>query len=324
MATKTEELLDKSIALYIAVDQYADNYYDEVVALYRRTIKRISRILKPEYGTKLSVKQKSAIKTEIADELVDYRKVLENKAQKEIRDAVDVFYEQEEKLLGEVVSDISLAERPDLARGLFSVYHAIDKGKVIQLDAMYASHISLLTADVEDAVNRLGAVVEDKDVAQGYFTAATNRNQNILNAVAVTSILLASSRMRQLFYSRNKRLFDGYQWVSILDNKTTDYCQFRHLKVWYYNDRKASTLPAEEHPPGHFRCRSRTVPILKGESPVQSPTFEEWFENQDTALQKQVLGPSRYEMYLSGTLDIGDLNNIRGERRTLDELRALL
>lgn len=324
MPTKTEELLEKSIGVYLAVDQYANQYYDDALRLYQKMVKRVARILKPEYGAKLTLRQKAEIKSEIADEIYDYKLALRALSQEELTKAVDVFYSQEEQLLHSVDDSLQFVDKPALTRGLFSSYHAIEKGKTIQIDAMYNSHIDLLTKDVEEVVNRLGTIVESKSVAQGYFVSATNKNQNILNSVSLTSILLASSLMRRLFYNRNKRLFDGYQWVSILDNKTTDYCQFRHLKVWYYDDEKASTLPSEEHPPGHFRCRSRTIPILKGESPIQSPTFEEWFERQDANLQREILGAQRYQMYTEGTLDITDLNNVQGNRRTLEELRQLL
>lgn len=320
--SRTEDLLDKAVLLGLLVDQYSEQYYDESLFLYRSMVRRISRILRPEYGRTPSLSEKRRIISELTEEVDNYQDSLRELARDQIVQSADAVYDRQSQMVLEVDDTINLRDRPDLSRGMFSKFHAIEDGRVVQLDAMYATHIDLLRKNLQDVVNRLGAIAEERSVAEGYFTSTVEKNQRNLNAVSLTSIALAASLAKQAFYSRNKQAFDGYQWVSILDSRTTAYCQARHLKVWYYNDPENSTLPAEEHPPGHFRCRSQTTPLFKGDSPVDSPTFEEWFERQPPNTKREILGPRRYQLYQQGDIDISDVNTVRGERRTLQELRA--
>jgi hypothetical protein len=99
-------------------------------------------------------------------------------------------------------------------------------------------------------------------------------------------------------------------------------------KVWYYDKDSipsgASLLPGPVKNPAHYGCRSTTVPILKSwrelginisESPEgtrsaldgyvpQSTTYADWFDKAGADVQKDVLGPSRYEMYKSGDMKV--------------------
>jgi SPP1 gp7 family putative phage head morphogenesis protein len=319
--SRTEDLLDKAVLLGLLVDQYSEQYYDESLALYNLMVRRVSRILRSEYGRDISVSERRRIIRELDEEVDSYRDSLRELARDQLTESSNVVYDRQQELVVEVDPDLNLNDKPDVTRGLFSKYHAIEDGRIVQLDAMYTAHIRLLREQLQDVVTRLSTIVEDEPVAEGHFISVVDRNQNNLNAVSLTSVALAASLAKQAFYSRNKKLFRGYQWVSVLDSRTTAYCQERHMKVWYYDDPENSTLPAEEHPPGHFRCRSQTTPIFKGDEPLDSPTFEEWFERQDEATKRQVLGARRYELYRSGDLDITDVNNARGERRTLQQLR---
>lgn len=321
--SRTEDLLDKAVLLGLLADQYSEQFYTEALILYRLMVRRVGRILRPEYGRSLTMAEKRVIITDLDEEIDRYRDSLRSLAQDQLREASDAVYDAQQTFTAEVDSDLAFSDRPNLSRGLFSRYHPIEDGRVIQLDAMYVTHIDVLRRSLQDVVNRLGTIVEERSVAEGYFLSATERNQHNLNSVSLTSVALAASLAKQAFYTRNQRLFSGYQWVSILDSRTSAYCQERHLKVWYYDDPERSTLASEEHPPGHFRCRSQTTPIFRNDVPVQSPTFVEWFERQSDATKRDILGKHRYDMYRSGMITIDDVNTVRGNRRTLAELRAV-
>lgn len=320
--SRTEELLDKAVLLGLLIDQYSEQYYDESLALYQFMVQRVARILGPEYGRTPSISEKRRIIAELTKEVDSYRDSLRELAEDQIVQSAEAVYDRQAQTVIEIDADTPLAERPDLRRGMFTKFHPVEDGRVIQLDAMYATHIDLLRRNLQDVVNRLGAIAEEKSVAEGYFLSTVDKNQKNLNAVSLTSIALAASLAKQAFYNRNKRAFSGYQWVSVLDSRTTAYCQARHLKVWYYDDPERSTLAAEEHPPGHFRCRSQTTPIFRGEEPVDSPTFEEWFERQSDVTKLEILGPRRYDLYRRSVITITDVNTVRGQRRTLQQLRS--
>lgn len=322
--SKTSELLDKAVLLALLQDQFAEQYYDEALYHFRKLTRRIGRILSPEYGAVLSLARRRELVAEIQEEVDEYEERLRLLAHSQLTEAATEFYNEEKKIVEDVDPGNTYADPPDLSRSMFTQYHAMNRGEVLQLEAMYRTHIRLIQDSYKDIVNRLSAIVEDTPVARGYFTAATNRNQNFLNSISITAVMFAASIARRAFFDRNKRRFRGYQWVSVLDSRTTDYCQSRHLLTWYYNEPELSTLAAEEHPPGHFRCRSITVPIFIGDEAVESPSFEEWFERQPTETKREILGPTRYRLYADGQISISDVNDGLGRRRTLEELRELI
>ena len=52
----------------------------------------------------------------------------------------------------------------------------------------------------------------------------------------------------------------AYQYSSILDDRTTDYCASMDKRVL-----KKEEMEAEGFPPAHFHCRSVVVPVTEGE-----------------------------------------------------------
>ena len=53
---------------------------------------------------------------------------------------------------------------------------------------------------------------------------------------------------------------EAYQWSSILDDDTTEYCEAMDGQIFDKNN------PAFQFAPAHFSCRSLSIPITKGES----------------------------------------------------------
>jgi len=320
--TKTEELLEKTIALDVLRDQVSEDFYQTLLVAYQRLIRRVSRILSPEFGVELTLSERRIIKKEVAEEIKLYREELTYLAESNLEEFVGTFYGTEKSIANEVKEE-DYKDKAGLFTGFLTKYHAIERGKVVQIEALLKAHIALLTSDLEQLINRTGVVVEDEPVVKTYFSQAALKNQNNLNSIALTAVAMAAAHARQMFLKANKKYFRGYQWVSILDGKTSDYCQFRHLKVWYWDDPEKSTLPAEEYPPGHYRCRSGTASIFKGEEAVQTPTYAEWLERQPEELQKEILGVRRFALYKAGKLDLADLHTVSGQRRTISDLKKL-
>jgi hypothetical protein len=76
-----------------------------------------------------------------------------------------------------------------------------------------------------------------------------------------------------------------YQWVSVIDSKTSDICRSRNGNVYEY--------PNDPVPPAHPNCRSHTVPITQND-PVPEPSLPEtlmqWLRTQPAQVQEDV-GP---------------------------------
>lgn len=94
----------------------------------------------------------------------------------------------------------------------------------------------------------------------------------------------------QVNEAQGSKLFGFYEWVSVLDNKTTDICIFRDGKRWPYGGGPV--------PPAHVGCRSTTVPVPANSPKTADQTFSDWIRNQpfefiDDAFDGQ--RPARYE-----------------------------
>jgi SPP1 gp7 family putative phage head morphogenesis protein len=98
--------------------------------------------------------------------------------------------------------------------------------------------------------------------------------------------------------AQGAKSFGFYEWVSVLDNQTTDICIFRDGKRWPYGGGPV--------PPAHVGCRSTTVPVPANSPKTADQTFSEWIRNQpfefiDDAFDGQ--RPSRYEKASAITLN---------------------
>jgi SPP1 gp7 family putative phage head morphogenesis protein len=76
-------------------------------------------------------------------------------------------------------------------------------------------------------------------------------------------------------------IFGKYQWVSILDNRTTPICIDRNGNVYVFGKGPV--------PPAHVNCRSATVPLLAARSALRPATFKLWAELQPSEFVKDAL-----------------------------------
>lgn len=95
----------------------------------------------------------------------------------------------------------------------------------------------------------------------------------------------------------NRVLTGQYEWVSVLDDATTEICRSRDGKRYQYGSGPV--------PPAHVRCRSTTVPVFEG---VKWPdtSFAMWASQQSQAFINDAFdgkAPSRYEGSKALTLD---------------------
>jgi SPP1 gp7 family putative phage head morphogenesis protein len=81
-----------------------------------------------------------------------------------------------------------------------------------------------------------------------------SRNQSIgLSRTAITSVYAQAD---QQVYEANKGILAGWQYVAVLDSRTTPLCAHRDGKIYPVDDKR-------HLPPAHWHCRSTTVPVVK-------------------------------------------------------------
>lgn len=93
-------------------------------------------------------------------------------------------------------------------------------------------------------------------------------------------------------------VYEKYQWISVIDNVTTEICRSRNGKVFEYGKGPL--------PPAHIRCRSKTIPFLVSEHKTPESYFE-WLSMQPEAIQNDILGEKRGALLRQGKLKAKDL-----------------
>jgi SPP1 gp7 family putative phage head morphogenesis protein len=92
-----------------------------------------------------------------------------------------------------------------------------------------------------------------------------------------------------------------YEWVSILDNRTTVICWNRNGTIYVYGEGPL--------PPAHWNCRSKVVPYF-GESVQLPSSYYSWLKDQPNAFQNDALGESVAAKLRSGELNASDFAKI--------------
>jgi SPP1 gp7 family putative phage head morphogenesis protein len=149
----------------------------------------------------------------------------------------------------------------------------------------------------------------------------------------------ASIQARDIVLRTNESLFDGYEWVAVLDARTSLICASRDGIVYPFSDDPIKS----PKPPAHFNCRSTITPRVragmeervakrKGRPAVgakgvtqtrATTTYESWLKRQPAWFQDDVLGVTRGKLFRRGDLSIGKFVDSMGKTLTLDELRQV-
>lgn len=153
---------------------------------------------------------------------------------------------------------------------------------------------------------------------------------------ARTAIAHAASVGRQAVWAANADIISAVRWVSTLDGHTSDICRFR--------DGKTYPVDSGPRPPALPNCRSQMVAVVKSwqelgfdidEVPLgtrasmngQVPsdlTYQQWFLKQPGIFQKEVLGPTRFDLWKKGGATPDKFHNAQGFFYTLDELKDVM
>lgn len=133
---------------------------------------------------------------------------------------------------------------------------------------------------------------------------------------------------RASVFEEHEELFKGIKYVATLDSRTTILCASRDGKIYAIG--KAPSVPA------HWRCRSIHVYVLKPQYELikdgtrssangqvsANLTYSEWLKTQSKAIQNEVLGVERAQLFRDGKVTLSGFIDSKGETYTLTELKA--
>jgi len=150
--------------------------------------------------------------------------------------------------------------------------------------------------------------------------------------IARTAVCDIVHKAREEVFENNQDVIKGVQWVSTLDDRTTEIC--------IALDGKTFEIGEGERPPAHFNCRSTIVPYLgswkefgikapppamrasmQGEVPARM-TYKDWFKKQSKETQIEVLGKTKAELYRSGKIKIEQFVDKDYKPLTVEQLMA--
>jgi len=92
-----------------------------------------------------------------------------------------------------------------------------------------------------------------RNVRKGNVHKITRNQSRALTTTAMTSV---HAQVDHAVYAANEKALKGWQYVAVLDGRTTQVCASRDGKVFAMDDRRYL-------PPAHYNCRSTTVPVVK-------------------------------------------------------------
>lgn len=145
----------------------------------------------------------------------------------------------------------------------------------------------------------LDAIIGTKE--NGFSDGILNKQANQANTVQHT---LMQQVTTNLSLNLQAKVYDCYQWVSVLDNRTSQICIGLNGQVFQYGRGPV--------PPAHYRCRSKIIPApgCEGFTP---PSAQEFFDTDtgDAAnYGGMVDGKFKVKRVLNMQAYIGKINDI--------------
>lgn len=152
------------------------------------------------------------------------------------------------------------------------------------------------------------------------------------DAMVHTSIAHVNSSAQMAAFAANADKLEGYQWLSILDSRTSTQC--RSLDGLIFAVGKGPV------PPIHVLCRSSTIPVVKGTKKTGlrrasgprgdhnvrgNVTYYEWLKRQPKYFQIEALGKTRAELFRKGGLSAQEFARLNLDKNfqplTLEQMR---
>jgi len=207
------------------------------------------------------------------------------------------------------------------------MYLGDDKGQTI--DDLIATFAKAVKKDIKSVITTGLTAGDTTDViAKNMIALNKTRTIDQARAVVLSVASHVSNESMMATWKPYTHLFEGLEYISVLDNRTTSLCISRSGNVYEFS--KAPSVPA------HYRCRSRLSPKLKKEYDLftestqssqfgQVPaswTYNDWLKRQSAAVQDEVLGKARGLAYRKSGVPIDKFIDRKGVFYSLQELKA--
>jgi len=166
-------------------------------------------------------------------------------------------------------------------------------------------------------------------------------------ALVVTAITHVKSAVDHEIFKANKKAIIGWQYVAVLDSRTTPLCAHRDGTIYPPED-------TVHLPPAHYYCRSTTIPVFKswddlsklenvaqvrkrnlagltkkqiayydGQTPMHE-SYNEWLMRQSKDVQLKHLGDyQKLDLFRKGQIHLNKFTNEEGRSVGISDLRKM-
>jgi SPP1 gp7 family putative phage head morphogenesis protein len=233
------------------------------------------------------------------------------------------------RIAEDIVLKKPLYENKTLAQG----WAGIGKNEKIRIEAIIRRGIAGGLTENEIA----------KEIKNGAFAITKNQARGLV-ITATTSVYAQADHE---VYKANEKVLQGWQYVAVLDSRTTPLCAHRDGHVYPISD-------TEHLPPAHWHCRSSTIPVVQsyeqlgsleniaqirkrnlaglskkqiaeydGATPLRE-SYNEWLQRQPTEVQLRHLGDiNKLELFRAGQLPIDKFIGADGASIGIKDLRKM-
>ena len=201
------------------------------------------------------------------------------------------------------------------------------KGKTI--DDIIKQFSKAVKKDVKSVITTGLTAGDTTDViAKNITSLSKTRTIDQARAVVLTVANHVGNQTRIETWKEYDELFEGMEYIAVLDIRTTILCASRDGKIYPFDK-----LP---HLPAHYRCRSTLSPKIKPEYELSTDTtrasmngqikasmnYGDWLKTQSNAVQNEVLGKERAKLFRDGKITLDKFVSKNGDVLTLEELKA--
>lgn len=265
-----------------------------------------------EKGLVLADSCKSIIRqylNEIEDLLIEYKNISVKRKQKEIKEKIkELCKEAECNLYDEIIdftAETITAENkwfskvgkqyfkkpfdiPDKLENLIKDYPFVTVGTIYTFASEISKRMYNKSIGLVDSSYILGVDFEDL-LKDADFDSIERITYNDAESIGES----LGNVYDRLVYTRNEKIIDKYQWISILDTNTCPACGELNGKV--FDD--ISKIPLY---PVHRCCRCTLLSLPAETEPIDIPKYSDWIESQDEETKRNILGKTRYSLYREG------------------------
>jgi SPP1 gp7 family putative phage head morphogenesis protein len=338
------QIYDKSVDRAAMIRLYERRSIGKVELIIDGHAIRVDQLIKK---SKLQGKSFSQFQHDLDDEIIKTMADTHNVSSKSLKDLfksqVDFSVNNLSTAIGKVwkveqpsrvvAANIVLSQPLYQNKTLDQGWAGIGKNEKIRIEEIIRKGIAegLSNSDIADEVRKSTYLIT-KNQARGLVITAT------------TSVYAQADHQ---VYSANEKALQGWQYVAVLDSRTTPLCAHRDGHIYPISD-------TEHLPPAHWYCRSSTIPVVKdyeslgslegvaqirkrnltglsdkqialydGQTPLKE-SYSEWLRRQPTEVQIRHLGDTtRLELFRSGQLPLDKFTNAEGNSIGIRELRQL-